>query len=173
MASVLLALGTNLGLKERRLNAAIDAISNHPDIKWKHEKTAQFMTTEALLPVGAPPAWNQPYLNTVISGETTLLPLELLQALQHIELQLGRKQRGTWGPREIDIDILAYDDLCMDEPQLTLPHPHMLTREFVMLPLAEIKPEWCYPTEGEHQGKTAQALVAELFPYALAEEKPE
>ncbi|WP_244523014.1 2-amino-4-hydroxy-6-hydroxymethyldihydropteridine diphosphokinase [Devosia sp. YR412] len=89
-------------------------------------------------------AWgktDQPdFANMAIEVETSLKPLELLDVLQAIELAMGRVRKEVWGPRLIDIDILAYDQIEMISPRLTLPHPYAHEREFVLNPLAEISP---------------------------------
>ncbi|MFH0828550.1 MAG: 2-amino-4-hydroxy-6-hydroxymethyldihydropteridine diphosphokinase, partial [Candidatus Omnitrophota bacterium] len=82
-----------------------------------------------------------PYLNAVLEIETGLLPYQLLKELQQIEAGLGRVRVVVNGPRTIDLDILVYGDLCMKEEALCIPHPRMLERNFVMLPLKEIAPE--------------------------------
>ncbi len=78
------------------------------------------------------------FINAAVLLETALSPRNLLSALKTLETQLGRRQTYRWGPREIDLDILAYDDLCLCDPELTLPHPHLFKRAFALVPLAEI-----------------------------------
>lgn len=87
------------------------------------------------------------FLNAALRLETTLSPLELLKATQQIELEMGRtlKSNGAYHDRIIDIDILLYDDLILQTPELTLPHPLMHERPFVMEPLAEIAPNVIHP----------------------------
>lgn len=87
------------------------------------------------------------FLNAALRLETTLSPLELLKATQQIELEMGRTQKsnGAYHDRIIDIDILLYDDLILQTPELTLPHPLMHERPFVMEPLAEIAPNVIHP----------------------------
>jgi 2-amino-4-hydroxy-6-hydroxymethyldihydropteridine diphosphokinase len=87
---------------------------------------------------------NQPaFVNLCIAVETTLAPQALLERAQAVERACGRdrSQEQRWGPRPLDIDILAYDDLALDTPGLTLPHPRLFERAFVLVPLAEIAPE--------------------------------
>lgn len=81
------------------------------------------------------------FANMAIEIETTLKPLELLDILQKIELDMGRVRAEVWGPRVIDIDIVAYDQIEMNTERLTLPHPHAHERDFVLTPLAEIAPD--------------------------------
>ena len=81
------------------------------------------------------------FLNGVAKVETDVLPPKLLSILQEIERKLGRQQREHWGPREIDLDILIYDQFCVSSPRLTIPHPEMHQRRFVLEPFAEIAPD--------------------------------
>lgn len=101
-----------------------------------------------------------------IAGETALSPTALFSAVKSIEEKIGRKNRGHWAPREIDIDILAYGDDVIHLADLSIPHAELLNRDFVLVPLAEIVPDWCYPVVGEYQGKSAAQLVA-MKGYAL------
>lgn len=115
----------------------------------------------ALLKPEAPASWNWEYHNAVIAINTSLPPLDLLRAAKRIEALLGRRARGEWAPREIDVDILTYDDVFMATPELILPHPHMLRRDFVMLPMADIAPDAFAP--GIFPLTTLRAYVAENF----------
>ena len=85
------------------------------------------------------------FLNGVVSLETSLSPHTLLHTLKDIEISIGRQHRTHWGPREIDMDILIYNDLCLQTPDLTIPHPEMHLRRFVLAPLAEIAPNLSHP----------------------------
>ena len=85
------------------------------------------------------------FLNGVVSLETSLSPHTLLHTLKDIEVSIGRQHRTHWGPREIDMDILIYNDLCLQTPDLTIPHPEMHLRRFVLAPLAEIAPNLSHP----------------------------
>ena len=85
------------------------------------------------------------FLNGVVSLETSLSPHTLLHTLKDIEVSIGRQHRSYWGPREIDMDILIYNDLCLQTPDLTIPHPEMHLRRFVLAPLAEIAPNLSHP----------------------------
>lgn len=82
------------------------------------------------------------FINAALLLETALLPHELLDALKALELQLGRRPTYRWGPREIDLDILAYDNLRLHDERLTLPHPRLLERAFALIPLAEIEEQY-------------------------------
>lgn len=152
---ILLALGSNLGQREEYLAQARTVLAMF-DVAIL--KASHVVETPALMPQGAPEDWNIPYLNQVLLVETYLAPMDLLSVVKHIEADLGRKPTSRWAPREIDIDILAYDDVLMVEEQLTLPHPQMDVREFVLKPLMEIAPEWRHPI----YGKSAQELLEGL-----------
>jgi 2-amino-4-hydroxy-6-hydroxymethyldihydropteridine diphosphokinase len=152
---IFLALGSNLGDREEYLAQARTVLEMF-DVELVKE--SRIVETPALMPEGAAADWNIPYLNQVIQVRTHLQPRELLSVIKHIEADLGRKPHERWAPREIDIDILAYDEVVMVEEALMLPHPHMDTRRFVMGPLAEIAPDWVHPV----LAKTARELLAEL-----------
>ncbi len=152
---ILLSLGSNLGNREDYLAQARIVLEMF-DVAVV--KASSIHETPALVPEGAPAEWNIPYLNQVLRVETHLGPRELLACIKHIEADLGRKPASRWAPREIDIDILAYDDVLMVEDFLTLPHAQMDTRRFVLAPLCEIAPEWKHPV----LGKTAAEMLSEL-----------
>jgi 2-amino-4-hydroxy-6-hydroxymethyldihydropteridine diphosphokinase len=134
LASVFLALGSNLGNRRHNIEKALHLLKEKGIIV---EKMSSIIETD---PVGGPPHQEQ-YLNAVIQVETKSSPVELLQTLQSIELQLGRTRDVVHGARTIDLDILFYDNLKINTPQLTIPHPRMGQRFFVLEPLKEISPE--------------------------------
>lgn len=113
----------------------------------------------ALLPEGAPKEWDIAFFNMAISGHTELEPHDLLEQVKLMEQTIGRQDRGHWGPREIDIDILAYGNEVISTPDLIIPHAGLLVRDFALVPLADIEPHWVYPVPGEHKGKTARQLA--------------
>jgi 2-amino-4-hydroxy-6-hydroxymethyldihydropteridine diphosphokinase len=84
----------------------------------------------------------------VLKGRTALAPVDLLKRLKHLETELGRLPAVRWGPRRIDMDILFYDDLILDTPELTIPHPHLHERAFVLVPLADLAPDLVHPVLG-------------------------
>ena len=131
---VYLSLGTNLGDKFRNLQDALDEIALRVGTV---EAVSSFIETE---PLGFES--ENTFLNAVCRVKTILSPLELLEITQQIERTLGRKRKtlvaGVYSDREIDIDILLYDDLQMDTPELTIPHPRMWQRSFVVDPLREL-----------------------------------
>ena len=152
---ILLALGSNLGKREKFLTQAI-ALLELFDIEVR--RISPIHETRALMPEGAPADWNIPFLNQVISVRTHLSPHNLLTCIKDIERELGRKPEARWAPREIDIDIIAYDDVVMVDEDLTLPHPDMDQRRFVLEPLSEIAPEWLHPVLGQTVGELLKLL---------------
>ena len=136
MAHALIALGGNIGDVRATFQKAIASICG--------------MTQAALLARSsdyATPPWGEvdqaPFINACIEIDTPLDPHALLFALQKIEAKFGRdraKER-RWGPRTLDLDLIAYDDMSIEEPELTLPHPRLFERAFVLVPLIEIAPD--------------------------------
>lgn len=149
MPIVYLSLGSNEGDRNKNIGQAVELLNQHPEIQVKR-KSSLYET----LPVGY---LDQPcFLNGAIEIETGLPPLELLDILKLIEKQVGRKEEGIrWGPRLIDLDIILYNSLVMETPRLTIPHPRVLERAFVLLPLAELVPKMLYPG----LGKTIEELA--------------
>ena len=103
------------------------------------------------------------FLNLVVSVRTALSPRELMDALLHIENKMGRVRTVRWGPRVIDLDLLLYGSEQVDLPQLTVPHPRLRERAFVLVPLAEIAPELRLPEDGKRAADLAE-LFSEDFP---------
>ena len=131
------ALGSNLGDKEANLRKALELLQERG---VEIVKTSTFISTE---PYGVT---DQPqFLNGVCEVRTSLVPLALLHTLLEIEQEMGRVRLRHWGERNIDLDLLLYEDVVLDTPELKLPHPDMQNRDFVLLPLAEIAPELVHP----------------------------
>jgi 2-amino-4-hydroxy-6-hydroxymethyldihydropteridine diphosphokinase len=139
---ILLALGSNLGDRERALQQAREALAG---AGLELLAASGLHETPALLPEGAPPDWDRPYLNQVLQVRTALPPHELLALTQRIESELGRRPAPRWAPRVIDIDILAHGTQRLADAVLELPHPQMHLRRFVLAPLCEIAPQWRHP----------------------------
>ena len=132
-----LALGSNLGDKEANLRRALELLQQRG---VEVVKTSSFICTE---PYGVT---DQPqFLNGVCEVRTSLVPLALLHTLLEIEQEMGRVRLRHWGERNIDLDLLLYEDVVLDTEELKLPHPDMQNRDFVLLPLAEIAPELVHP----------------------------
>jgi len=146
---VYVALGSNIGDREKTLRAAIDLMNGVEGISVL--RVSSFHETE---PVGGPPQPN--YLNAVAEVETDLPPAGLLAELQRIEHHLGRTREVRWGPRTIDLDILLMGDTIVNEPDLTIPHPRMHERRFVLEPLCELAPDAVHPV----LKKTVRELLA-------------
>lgn len=133
-----LGLGSNLGDRLGTLQRAIDLLAAEPSIVV--QRTSRIWETE---PVGGP---EQPdFLNVVAEIETALEPHHLLHAVNHVEAELGRSRDVRWGPRTIDIDILLIDALTLEGDRLTVPHPRMHERAFVVMPLLELLPDPVLP----------------------------
>jgi 2-amino-4-hydroxy-6-hydroxymethyldihydropteridine diphosphokinase len=147
--TVYISLGSNLGDRAAMLERAIAAM-NSTGIHVARQSSLYI--TE---PVGAPgQAW---FLNAAVQAETSLLPLQLLHTLLKIERQLGRRRITPHGPRTIDLDILFYGSSVIRSRELEVPHPRLTERRFILVPLAQIAPEFRHPTL--HQSVTQ--LLAE------------
>jgi 2-amino-4-hydroxy-6-hydroxymethyldihydropteridine diphosphokinase len=136
MTEALLALGGNVGDSRGILDRAVTLLCERGDIVLK-ARSADYLT----------PPWGfkyqAPFVNLALVVETSLSPRDLLARCQAVELQLGRDRahEKRWGPRTADVDIIAYGDLEIDELGLTLPHPRLFERAFVLRPLVEIAPD--------------------------------
>ncbi len=126
-----LGLGSNLGDRLATLQQAVDLLAADPGITVR--RTSRVWETD---PVGGP---EQPdFLNIVAEIDTDLEPLDLLTTVNRIESELGRVRDVRWGPRTVDIDILLIDDMTIADDRLTVPHPRMHERAFVLMPLLEL-----------------------------------
>jgi 2-amino-4-hydroxy-6-hydroxymethyldihydropteridine diphosphokinase len=136
MVEALLGLGGNVGDARTTLKRAIGALCDGDSIKLM-ARSSDYRT----------PAWGvtdqPPFVNVCIAVETGLTPRELLHRALAVERSFGRNRatEQRWGPRTLDIDILTYGDLTIDEPGLVVPHPRLFERAFVLVPLAEIRPD--------------------------------
>ncbi len=136
--TVFIGLGSNKGDKIKFINLAIDEIKTIDDCEVKN--VSSFYESA---PYGNLNQEN--FINAVIKITTSLDHLSLLKELKNIELRLGRIKRERWGPREIDIDILFFNDLVFSNEIITLPHEGVIYRDFVLVPLCEIEPELYHP----------------------------
>ncbi len=141
MVVAYLSLGSNMGDRLAHLRGAIDMVGESHGVRIK-----RFSSVYETEPVGV--VEQADFYNMVIEIETELLPRELLGLAHEIEASLKRKREVRWGPRTIDIDILLYDELAIDEEGLKIPHSEMLNRAFILIPLAEIEPDVLLPGNG-------------------------
>jgi 2-amino-4-hydroxy-6-hydroxymethyldihydropteridine diphosphokinase len=139
MTIVYLALGSNVGDSHAHITRAIELLGS----KLTDTKPAPLYASKA---VGYTDQAD--FINTAVGGQTNLSPQELLAFVKDIEQQIGRIQRFRWGPREIDIDIIFYDDLVLETEQLTIPHASFRERDFVLQPLNDLNPTLKDPVSG-------------------------
>ncbi|PIQ98805.1 MAG: 2-amino-4-hydroxy-6-hydroxymethyldihydropteridine diphosphokinase [Nitrospinae bacterium CG11_big_fil_rev_8_21_14_0_20_45_15] len=148
-----IGIGSNLGSAKKNCEQAIEHLQNTKCIRLL--ATSSFYTTA---PIGVTEQnW---FVNAVVKISTTYNPQELLDNLLSIEKEMGRKARKKWGPREIDLDILFYDQQILSTDSLKIPHPELSHRRFVLEPLNELAPDWNHP----QLNKTSGQLLAELPP---------
>ena len=146
-----IALGSNIGDSETYLNEAVEKIGQIPTCTV--EKVSSYLVTE---PYGVT---DQPdFLNACLKMRTLLYPEELLKELNRIEKEAGRERIIHWGPRTLDLDILLYDDIVLEEDDLCIPHVEVHKRSFVLEPLAEIAPYKRHPV----YGKTVREMLEEI-----------
>ncbi|MCM1047682.1 MAG: 2-amino-4-hydroxy-6-hydroxymethyldihydropteridine diphosphokinase [Clostridiales bacterium] len=148
------ALGSNIGDKEKYIDEAIDALAN--DVKCRLVKKSDLVKSTAYGGVE-----QEDFLNGAVMIKTLYTPHELLARLHEIEQAAGRKRDIHWGPRTLDLDIIFYDDLVMDTEDLTIPHKDMQNRDFVLEPLAQIAPY----VKHQALGKTVRQLYEEILTF--------
>jgi 2-amino-4-hydroxy-6-hydroxymethyldihydropteridine diphosphokinase len=133
-ATAYLALGSNLGDRAAHIRSALAALATHPAVELLGAS-----------PLYETPPWGPvpqgPYLNACAVVATTLSPRALLDLCLAVERRAGRERTLRWGPRTLDLDILLYGDATIDEPDLRIPHPRMMERAFVLVPLADLAPD--------------------------------
>jgi 2-amino-4-hydroxy-6-hydroxymethyldihydropteridine diphosphokinase len=151
-ARIVLALGSNVGDKAMSLRRALRAIAREAGIELT-----------AVSRLYRTPPWGKTdqdwFVNACALGRTSLEPEALLERVKRLEVELGRKPTERWGPRVIDIDLIAYDEVALETERLTLPHPELFNRAFVLVPLAEIAPDLVIG--GVRIGEAAAHLGAE------------
>jgi len=145
-----IGIGSNLGTPEKNCIEAIEKISSTKNIKIISRSS--FYQTEPF--GGVQQDW---FINSAVKIKTDLLPMNLLSALLNIESVMGRSREEKWGPRLIDLDLLFYDNLILRKKGLTLPHPEIQKRKFVLIPMDEIAENFIHPT----LKKTIKTLLQE------------
>lgn len=155
MARAFIGLGSNIGDRLVLIDRAAKALG-----ALRGTRLVQMASIRETDPVGGPP--QEKFLNSVLEIDTPLTPHQLLTSLQAIERDLGRQPSPErWGPRPIDLDLLLYEDQVVQEPLLTVPHPRLHERRFVLEPLAELAPELVHPLLKHTMQQLLQALAEE------------
>lgn len=153
MKQVYISLGSNLGDRVDYLNKALNILNTHREIEQLHVSSYYETEPAGYLEQGK-------FINAAASLKTTLNPLDLLIVLQSAEASLDRVRTIRWGPRTVDLDILFYDNLVLEDHDLIIPHPRLTERVFVLVPLAEIAPNLVHPLTGmtviEHLEKQSE-----------------
>ena len=155
--TALIGLGSNLGFgdldRAEVIEAAIEDIS-----KFAYLKKSSSLYVSPAWPEGND---SPDYLNCVIAIETGLSPKDILEKLRQIEIKYGRvrDKQNRWAARTVDLDIIAIDDLVLNEKDLTIPHPRMEVRDFVILPLSEVAPSWTHPISGASLVEMIASLI--------------
>jgi 2-amino-4-hydroxy-6-hydroxymethyldihydropteridine diphosphokinase len=145
-----IALGSNMGNSRAIVSAALETLAQTPGISL--QARSSWYQTQA---VGPP----QPdYINGCALLRVQIPPQVLLETLLLVENKFGRVRSVYWGPRSLDLDLLLYDDLILSTPTLVLPHPRLRERAFVLVPLAEIAPNWVEPVSGKAIAQLVQAV---------------
>jgi len=162
-----LSLGSNLGDRKANIIQAVELL-----IKKKiifDYRLSKIIETDALLLEGSPKSWDIKFLNAVMCGFTNFSPIRLLSQLKEVERTLGRDfSDKKWAPRTIDIDILFYNDFCINNNDINIPHPEFLNRRFLVKMMAEISPGYLYPNEGNF----FQKKIVDIYSSFQNEEVP-
>ncbi len=154
-----IGLGSNLGDPVLQLTSALNELAQLG--LSKNLVCAPWYRSKAIGPGDQPD-----YINTVAQLETRLAPIDLLKALQGIENTHGRQRTIRWGARTLDLDLLLYDNICLNSDELQLPHPEMRTRGFVLLPLHDLAPNLVLPYGGTVSEHLARCDTSDLLPVA-------
>lgn len=158
------SLGSNVGNRLETLQGAVDALADTPGLRVK--AVSPVYETE---PWGVEPGSQPDYLNAVALIKTTLPPSSLLERAHAIEEAFLRVRDERWGPRTIDVDIVAYQDIVSEDPALTLPHPRAHERAFVLVPWHDVDPEAVLPGRGPVAELVEAVGTSEVRPHADAE----
>uniref|UniRef100_A0AAU7YMN2 Dihydropteroate synthase n=1 Tax=Wolbachia endosymbiont of Oeneis ivallda TaxID=3171168 RepID=A0AAU7YMN2_9RICK len=139
---IYISIGSNIGNRLSHLQKATELLKKR---YLKDLKSSIILETKAILPNGAPPDWNKPFLNMIVYGSSSSSPEELLKGLKQIECDIGRPQvYEKWAPRVIDLDILLWDDLTLDIPDLKIPHPELVNRPFLLHLMAMVNKTFAF-----------------------------
>lgn len=141
MALAFIGLGGNIGDTKQLIKDAIVCLAQHPELR--------ILTRSCMYQSAPVNAEGDDYINAVISLETQISPEELLRICQQVELSFGRERPYLNAPRTLDLDVLAYDQIAINNDALTIPHPRMIERSFVLYPLLEIAPDIDLPGFGK------------------------
>jgi 2-amino-4-hydroxy-6-hydroxymethyldihydropteridine diphosphokinase len=151
-----LALGSNLGDRLGHLQSAVDGLAAHaPEVR-----VVGVSSVYETAPVGGPA--QDDYLNAVVAIETDLGPHALLDLAHRCEDEAGRVRTTRWGPRTLDVDVLLYGDTEVDDDVLTVPHPRMWERDFVLVPLRDVAPELVRALAGDGRGVRTTEVALEV-----------
>lgn len=153
MSRIFVGAGSNLGLRFAFLSEARESLASRPGFRFM-KASAHFETR----PVGGPEGQDN-YLNAVWEFETDLTPREVMEALWQTEKAAGRERSVPNAPRTLDLDLLSYDELVLDEPDLVLPHPRLQDRVFVLKPLSDVASGWMHPVLKKSASKLLEASL--------------
>lgn len=153
---IILGLGSNETPELFWFQQALFYLNSHPQMRVL--RTSSVYISQALVPPGSPPEWNKDYHNMAVGCTTSLSPNELLIYVKHIEKILGRMNSARWAPRNLDIDILAWNDEIIESPDLKIPHSDMHIRLFALLPFKDILPHWEHPI----YSKSLDSIIQDL-----------
>lgn len=151
-----IGLGSNLGDRRHNLERAATRLRGH--LSNKRIEASPLVQTPALVPEGAPAAWQLPFMNGVIRIDWRGTPRELLDCLKSIERELGREPSARWAPRILDLDLLAFGSEVVREPGLEVPHNEMWNRQFVLVPIKHLQPSFKIPRESSTALERSRAL---------------
>lgn len=161
MSIALIGLGTNLGDRPTNLQSALDQLAHHP--------SCELLARSSIYQSAPMGPQDQPdFLNMACQLQTSLQPLQLLELCKQLEADLGRLPGERWGPRLIDLDILLFGEQFLQQDELSIPHPGLSERAFVLLPLTELVPGWRVPG----CNKTVQQLAASCSSDDISRWKP-
>ncbi len=154
-SKIIFGIGSNLNDRKANITKSIQFLTK--DLNLSQVKSSKFYENDALLKQDSPPEWNKKFFNIALSAKfdkEIFNPEEILKIIKDIEIKIGRKPSQIWSPREIDIDILAIDDLVIEiEDKLSIPHKSLLQRDFFVKTFAEIEPNWRYPRNDENYNR--------------------